>query len=93
VVINATEVINFQINWGDDIGITTLNAESFTKDVSRTLTSQIVIPNNVDGFRDCSITDSKGGRYMVRYQVGDTSLLYNNGDSMLYNDNEIIIYN
>jgi len=93
VVINEDALIDFMIDWGNDIGITYLNDESFTKDVSRSLESEITIPAGISGTRSCVITDSKGGKYTVTYQIGTNYILYNNGDSMLYNDGNKVTFN
>jgi len=93
VEINDDVAVDFEINWGDDIGTTELLSEPFVDGVSRTLTSEITIPGGADGYRDCIITDSLGGRYIIRYSTGNITIAFNDGNSMLYNDNDIITYN
>ena len=92
VIINEDATIDFEINWGADVGITNLNGEVLLDGVTKPLQTTIVIPGNVDGPRQIIITDSKGGRYIIDYTVGNLEMLFETGEGTLFEDDEQILF-
>lgn len=86
VWMNQDATVTFTLNWGNDVGTTTIDDVSLVENVPKPLTSSIAIPGNVSGNRILVITDSQGGKYNIPYRVHDDVMLYNDGIEMLYND-------
>lgn len=67
-MLNADANVDFEINWGPDVGITNLNT-NMVDGVWQALQTSILIPDNASLNQQIEITDSIGGRFLLDYTI------------------------
>ncbi|NHZ86028.1 MAG: hypothetical protein GWP19_09120, partial [Planctomycetia bacterium] len=73
-MINADINVDFEINWGPDVGITTINT-ALVDGVWKPLQTSIEIPANATLDQQIEITDNIGGRYLIDYTITEAIVL------------------